>query len=42
MRYLMLICNDEKQVASLNESEGSAMLTEYQKFMDEMGKRGVL
>src|SRR5438093_13703782 len=42
MRYLMLICNDEKRVASLNESEGSAMLTEYQKFMDEMGKRGVL
>jgi len=42
MRYLMLICSDEQQIGSLNESEGSAMLGEYQKFMDEMGKRGVL
>ncbi len=42
MRYLMLICGDEKQIGSMNEAEGSSMLGEYQKFMEEMGKRGVL
>jgi len=42
MRYLVLICSDETQVASLNESEGSAVLAEYGEFMEEMGKRGVL
>ena len=42
MRYLMLICSDEKQIGALSETEGSAMLAEYGKFMEEMGKRGVL
>jgi len=42
MRYLMLICSDENQVGSMNETEGSAILAEYGKFMEEMGKRGVL
>jgi hypothetical protein len=42
MRYLMLICSDEKQIGGMNEAEGSAMLAEYGKFMEEMGKRGVL
>jgi hypothetical protein len=42
MRYLLLICNEEQKVGSMNEAEGSAMLAEYGKFMEEMGKRGVL
>jgi len=42
MRYLLLICNEEQTVGSMNEAEGSAMLAEYGKFMEEMGKRGVL
>jgi hypothetical protein len=42
MRYLMLICSDENHVGSMNETEGSAILAEYGKFMEEMGKRGVL
>jgi len=42
MRYLMLICSDENRVVSMNETEGSAILAEYGKFMEEMGKRGVL
>ena len=42
MRYLLLICSDEKQIGSMSEAEGSATLAEYGKFMEEMGKRGVL
>jgi hypothetical protein len=42
MRYLMLICSDENQVGAMNEDEGAAILAEYGKFMDEMGKRGIL
>jgi hypothetical protein len=42
MRYLMMICSDEKQIAAVSETEGSALLAEYGKFMEEMGKRGVL
>jgi hypothetical protein len=38
----MLICSDEKRIGGMNEAEGSAMLAEYGKFMEEMGKRGVL
>ena len=42
MRYLMLICSDENQVGAMSEAEGSAILAEYGKFMEEMQKRGVL
>jgi hypothetical protein len=42
MRYLMMICRDEKQTAAVSEAEGSAILAEYGKFMEEMTKRGVL
>ena len=42
MRYLLMICADEQQVGAMSEREGSAILAEYGKFMDEMGKRGVL
>ena len=40
MRYVMLICNDEK--AMLDADDESAMLAEYGKFSEEMGQRGVL
>ena len=42
MRYLMMICADEKKVQALNETDGGAILAEYGAFMEEMGKRGVL
>ncbi|MGH8528046.1 MAG: YciI family protein [Gammaproteobacteria bacterium] len=42
MRYLMMICSDEKRIAAVSEAEGSALLAEYGKFMEEMSKRGVL
>jgi len=42
MRYLLLICSNEQQIGAMSEAEGSAMLGEYGKFMEEMGKRGVL
>jgi hypothetical protein len=42
MRYLMMICSDEKQIAAASETEGSALLAEYGKFMEKMSKRGVL
>ena len=42
MRYLLLICSNETQIGAMSEAEGSAMLAEYGKFMQEMGKRGVL
>ena len=42
MRYLMMICSDEKQIAAVSEAAGSALLAEYGKFMEEMSKRGVL
>jgi len=40
MRYVMLICNDQK--AMLSADDESAMLAEYGKFSEEMGQRGVL
>jgi hypothetical protein len=42
MRYLMLICSDEQRTGSMSEAEGSAILAEYGKFMQEMEQRGVL
>lgn len=42
MRYLLLICSDETQIRAMSEAEGSAVLAEYGRFMEEMGKRGVL
>ena len=40
MRYVMLICNDEK--AMLNADDESPVLAEYGEFTEEMGQRGVL
>lgn len=42
MRYLLMICAEENGVQAMNETEGSAILAEYGKFMEEMGKRGIL
>ncbi len=42
MRYLMLICTDESAAGALSQAEGEAMMAEYAKFGEEMGKRGVL
>ncbi len=42
MRYAMLICVDEKWMASLDDTEESAILAGYGQFMEEMNGRGVL
>jgi hypothetical protein len=42
MRYALLICTDETAVQALSPEEGSAMLSEYGAFSEEMGSRGVL
>jgi hypothetical protein len=42
MRYAMLICVDEKWMASLDDTEESAILAGYGQFMEEMNERGVL
>jgi hypothetical protein len=42
VRYLMLICLDEKAGADLPPGAEEEMLAEYGKWMEEMGQRGVL
>jgi hypothetical protein len=42
MRYVLLICEDEKAAQAASPAEGEAMLGEYMKFGEEMTKRGVL
>ena len=42
MRYILMICTEESAVEALSPSEGEAMMAEYAKFGEEMGKRGVL
>ena len=42
MRYLLMICSDEKQIGAMPENEGSQISPSTGKFMEEMGKRGVL
>jgi hypothetical protein len=42
MKYLLLICSDEDQFATLNQEDGEAMLAEYGVFAEEMAGRGVL
>jgi hypothetical protein len=42
MRYILMICTDESTEASMSPEEGSAMMTEYAAFGEEMGRRGVL
>jgi hypothetical protein len=42
MRYMLMICVDEKADQALSPEEGSAVLAEYRAFGEEMGRRGVL
>ncbi len=42
MRYMLLICTDETAVEALSPAEGEAMMAEYMRFGEEMGRRGVL
>jgi len=42
MRYLLMICNDEKAYEALSPEESQANLTGYMQWAEEMGKRGVL
>jgi hypothetical protein len=42
MRYLLMICTDEKWFDSLPEEELSTITKEYGEFMGEMTGRGVL
>jgi hypothetical protein len=42
MRYLMMICADERTVAELTPAEGAAMMGEYMAWSESMAARGVL
>jgi hypothetical protein len=42
MRYLMMICTDEKATGDVTPEDGEAMMAEYSAFGEEMGQRGVL
>ena len=42
MRYLLLIANDESNMAAVSPEEGQAMMAAYGQFGDEMTARGVL
>jgi len=42
MRYLLMICNDEKAYEALSPEESQASLAGYMSWAEEMGKRGVL
>jgi hypothetical protein len=42
MRYILLICEDENAAMAASPAEGEAMMADYGKFGEEMGKRGVL
>ncbi len=42
MRYVLMICTDEKWYESLPSEQLSAFTAQYVEFGEEMGKRGVL
>ena len=42
MRYALLIWTDEKWMAGLGETEGTAMAAKYFRWQDEMNERGLL
>ena len=42
MRYLLMICEDEKTFEVMSPEESSATLAEYGVWMEEMTKRGIL
>jgi len=39
MRYLLMICTEEKTLADLSPDQASAMTAEYMAFQEEAGKR---
>ena len=41
MRYLLMICTDERAIGALSPEERSAGLAEFGAFGEEMGRRGV-
>ncbi len=42
MRYMLMICTDNAAEQARSAEEGAAVLAEYGKFSEEMGRRGVL
>ena len=42
MRYLLMICNDEREIQAMSPDEDAAMLGRYGQWAEEMGARGVL
>ena len=42
MRYLLMICNDEKAYEALSPEESQASTAGYMEWVGEMGERGVL
>jgi hypothetical protein len=42
MRYVLMICLEEKREQARTEEEEAATVREYRKFAEEMGRRGVL
>ena len=42
MRYLLMVCTDEKARAALSPEEEAAVSAEYTSYAAEMGRRGVL
>jgi hypothetical protein len=42
MRYLLMICNDEREILAQSPDEEAAMLGRYGKFSEEIAARGIL
>jgi len=42
MRYVLMICLEEKREQARTEEEEAATVQEYRKFAEEMGPSGVL
>ena len=42
MRYVLMICTDEREEQDRGEDDAAAFLGEYREFGEEMGRRGVL
>ena len=42
MRYLLMICSDENNIAAMTPESGEKMMAEYFAFQEEMASRGVL
>jgi hypothetical protein len=42
VKYALLICVEEKLMADMTEAEGAESMAAYERFMQEMGSRGVI